>query len=514
MSATEITRSRSIGGPQGSPNGPRELTFRPVPKQEQFMKDTAAEILMSGTVGAGKSKIGCEKGYWLNLKYPGNRGLIVRKYFSDVLASTINQTLLEDVIPRSHIVDHNKGEHYLVHETGATDPSGDPVHSEIHYHGLDSGEKSVDALPKKIMSHAYGWIFVDEGTELNQDEWTALLTRLRFDGRQQNGYYYPVPEESQQIFTATNPAPPTHFMYERFMGSDPIADSSVYRMTLHENPGASDDYVNRMETQLSGIHYERLVEGKWKGAEGMVYEEYDPLVHLLHPDDLPAGWTIDRHSEFAATGEKCYWVSPPPDWQIYRAIDFGYTNPFVCQWWAKSPDDTLILFREIYRSQTRYEKQAEDIVDWTPRRVVKSFADHDAEGRETLNRAGVNTVNADKSVEDGIQAVKSRLALDDRNQADLYFMEGARVHRPDPALLLDGDGTPLKTVDEIASYRWDEDSKDEEPIKEYDHGMDAMRYLVYSLDGGINITSDEIERVKQIAEGFSNGKRQPSQSLW
>jgi phage terminase large subunit len=493
-------RTESIGGATASKNDKRELTFNPNEKQEKFIFDTSDQILMSGTVGAGKSRIGCEKGYILNTKYPGNRGLIVRKAFSDVRSSTINQTLLEEVIPDSHIIDHNKGEHVIEHLTGEIGPNGDPITSHIHYHGLDSGRTSADKLPKKIMSHEFGWIFVDEGTELSDDEWTGLLTRLRYDGRTQDGIYYPVP--IQQIFTATNPASPTHWMYGQFLRDGGERGTAVYQMSLHDNPGISKKYRQRMENQVSGIHYERLIEGKWVGAEGMIYDEYDPTEHLIHPTDLPGEWTIHRQSEFANTGERCYWAEPPANWQIYRTIDFGYTNPFVCQWWARSPDDTLVLFREKYESGKRYKEHAEEIREYTPdgRRVIKSTADHDAEGQETLNREGVSTVNAEKSILDGIQAVKKRLSFDDRGQADLYFMEGARVHKPDPDRHVEDE--TLKTVDEISGYVWDEDADDDEPVKEDDHGCDAMRYLVYTLDGGVDITADELKEWQTITEGF------------
>jgi hypothetical protein len=501
-----IERERSIGGARASEAGAREIEFSPTEKQEQFLLDASPEILMSGTVGAGKSKIGSEKGYMLNTKYPGNRGLIVRKAFFDVRSSTINQTLLggrRPVIPDSHIVDHNKGEHVIEHITGEFDPEGDPVTSEIHYHGLDSGRSSAGELPKKIMSHEFGWIFVDEGTELTEAEWTALLTRLRYDGKIQAGTYYPVP--INQMFTATNPAPKTHWMYGRFIRDGGMEGTSTYRMSLHENPGLSTDYRQRMENQLAGIHYERLVEGKWKGAEGMVYGEYDPLEHLLHPTDLPGEWTIHRQSVHSASDEAAYWAEPPADWRIYRAIDFGFTNPFVCQWWARSPDDTLVLFRELYRSNEIVEDHAKTIERLNPdnRRIVKTVADHDAEGRETLERHGVSTAPAEKAVFDGIQSVKRRLQFDDRGMADLYFMEGARVNPPDPDRLME-DKT-LKTVDEIGAYVWDEDSDgniEEEPVEEEDHGMDAMRYLVYTIDGGITISDEEREQWKDITKGF------------
>lgn len=470
-----------------------ELEFDPLPKQQQFLQSTADQVLLSGSFGAGKSRVGCEKGYMLNMMYPGNRGLIVRKHFSDVRTSTIEQTLLEEVIPESHIPEdgHNKGNHEIRHRTGRTDDNGDPIYSEIHYHGLDSGKNtSDDDLPRKIGSTAYAWIFVDEGTELSRGEWAQLQGRLRYDGKRQAGNFYSVP--FRQIFTATNPASPNHWMYETFFEKE---QGDLIRMNVEDNPYVADDYIARMEKNLSGMYYERYFKGKWIGAEGMIYDEWDPEIHMVDPEEMPPGWEIQREKEWddedATPG---VWIEPPESYRVYRAIDFGYNNPFVCQWWARSPDDDLYLFRELYQTEMLVEDAADRIEsltneDWI---LEQTFADHDAEGHEVLKRNGVYASNAKKDVSPGIQAVKSRLQPDDRGRPQLYVMNGARVHAPDQRLKL--DDKPLCTKDEIPSYSWKDDDKEDKPVKENDHGCDALRYLVYSIDNGASISRDEMEQ--------------------
>ena len=256
--------------------------FEPLPKQKEFLLSTADQVLLSGSFGAGKSRIGCEKGFMLNMMYPGNRGLIVRKHFSDVRSSTISQTLLEEVIPEEYIIDHNKGEHVIKHYTGVDNPKGDAVESEIHYHGLDSGRStSDDDLPRKIGSHAYGWIFVDEGTELTEGEWAQLVGRLRYTGKQSGGKYYTVP--FQQIFTATNPASPQHWMHRMFYDE---GNGDVVEMNVTDNPYIPEAQVERMRKTLSGMRYERYFEGKWVGTEGTIYKEWDGDRHRATPEDL------------------------------------------------------------------------------------------------------------------------------------------------------------------------------------------------------------------------------------
>lgn len=486
----------------------RDIPFQPLPIQRKFMLSTADQVLLSGSFGAGKSRVGCEKGFFLNLMYPGNRGLIIRKSLKDVKTSTINQTLLPEVIPRSHIPDsimiggdkikgHTKRENIIRHYTGTTDRNGDPVMSEIYYYGLESGRSARDDdLPEKIGSTAFGWIFVDEGTEIERGEWNQLYGRLRYKGKRQAGQLYEVP--FRQIFTATNPDSPQHWMYEHFQPDDPDKGAGeVYKMNLFDNPHLPDQYVENLEKNLSGMYYERYVKGEWVGAEGMVYDEYDPAKHLVGPENLPKAdsWQVHGQEEYD-NGEVSNYVTPPPDWRIYRTIDFGYQNPFVVQWWARSPGDKMVLFREIYRSQTIVEDHAKRILALDPDRNIElATADHDAEQVETLRRHGVETSPAKKDVEAGIQAVKSRMMLNDKGEPGLYFMRGARAHKPDTHLKL--NDRPLKTLDEIYSYEW-EDDDEEVPVKEDDHGMDAMRYLIYTLYGGPTMSQEDLEEYEEI----------------
>jgi len=305
----------------------RKKPFTPTPTQKEFLQSTKKQILMSGSFGAGKSRIGCEKGYLLNLKYPGNRGLIVRNAYTDVWSSTVDQTLLEEVIPESHIVEHNQTKHKITHFTGARGPDKEPITSEIQYHGLDSGGDGD--LPTKIGGQQYGWIFVDEGIEISKGAWVQLLGRLRYSGKEMNGRRYEIP--FRQIFTATNPASKVHWMYQWFFNSDKD-DAEVYRMTAHELakhvPQVPDDYVQTMESNFTGMYADRYIHGEWVAASGLVYNEYEPEVHYRPPEDLPGDWEADARIDHG--DHETVLATPPEGWRIYRSIDFGYRNPFVC----------------------------------------------------------------------------------------------------------------------------------------------------------------------------------------
>ena len=70
----------------------------------------------------------------------------------------------------------------------------------------------------------------------------------------------------------------------------------------------------------------------------------------------------------------------PRDWPRYLAIDFGYTNPFVCLWAAKDTDGRLFIYRQIYKTKTLVEDHAENyrrsvwLVSFTAQETTRSTA--------------------------------------------------------------------------------------------------------------------------------------------
>jgi len=484
---------------QQSQQEPQEQGISFSETQKEFMNYTGKQALLYGGFGGGKTRTGCERGYLLNMKYPGNRGLVVRSKSSDVKGSTIGQSMLEEVIPDSHIPDdpskgHNQTQRVIRHRTGTTTRFGEPVMSEIHYHGLDSsGSNSNDGLPRKISGMQFGWIFVDEATELSEQDWVQLLGRLRYDGKVVGDKKYTVP--FRQIWGATNPAGPNHWLHEKFFSeeaeNDP--DRGTFHLKAEDNPGVPQDYVEDMKANYSGVYYERYVLGNWVGTSDAIYDDFDRRKHVR---DLSGLQELDNGWEMSEL-DGIHHPIPPEDWKVFRSIDFGYPSPMVVQWWAKSPDDTFVMFREFYQSSTLVEDAAEMIKMYSEDlQVNQTFADPaQASDRETLQRNGVSSSKAKKDVWNGIQEVKGVLSKD-----KLYFYEDALVHRPDESL--DEDKKPNRTVDEIPGYEW-KDKADDRPKKEADHGCDSMRYCIYSVLGsGGHVSEDFMEEMEKM---FNDG---------
>jgi phage terminase large subunit len=421
------------------------------------------EIMVSGPAGTGKSRACMEKLHWCAEKYPGMRALIFRKRRVDVTESAL-VTWEDKVLPTGHPALGNvqrQGRHSYTYPNGSIVVVG----------GLDD--------PGKVMSTEYDLAFAQEARELDEGDWESVSIRCR------NGKM-----PYQQLIGDTNPDGPHHWIKRRaaagtlrLLESRHEDNPAMFDRRRGEWTAAGRAYLARLD-ELTGVRRDRLRRGLWTQAEGLVYDAYDPATHVIEP--------------FAV----------PRDWPRYWSVDFGFTNPFVCQWWAADPDGRLHLYREIYRTGRLVEDHARHMLelvgmpdggagDWSealeprPRAVV---CDHDAEDRATLTRyLRMGTVPAIKDVSPGLQAVAGRLRVAGDGRPRLVQFRGALVERD---RTLYEAHRPTCTAEEWESYIWDTGTgrkQGEAPAKRDDHGMDATRYVVMFADraAGLAYTAAE-----------------------
>jgi phage terminase large subunit len=266
-----------------------------------------------------------------------------------------------------------------------------------------------------------------------------------------------------------NPDAPTHFLNQR------MNEGTTKRiLSRHEdNPflwdiktndwtEAGRNYIFNVLGGLTGVRLARYRYGIWAASEGTVFEgSYDRAKNVIPRFKIPM------------------------EWPRYMSLDFGYVHPFVAKWYAEDPDGRLYCYREIYHTKKLVEEHAKQIKhlsrwgqpdgDPLPREI---YADHDAEGRAVFQRhTGLYTVAAHKAVTEGIQAMATRLQPAGDGKPRLMYFEDCLVER-DPELVK--LKKPTCTIEEFDAYVWDTrqgQKKGEIPVKEFDHGIDADRYL-------------------------------------
>jgi PBSX family phage terminase large subunit len=412
-----------------------------------------SEIVVSGPAGTGKSVGGLTKLHLAAMKYKGFRGLLLRKTAASLGASTLE-------VWRKHVAVASLGVGDVEYYGGST---AEPPQYRYRRNGSAIVIGGMDK-PSKIMSSAYDIAVLDEGTEFFVQDWEAVTTRLRAGNMPYS-----------QAILMCNPDAEHHWIYQRAQ-----ADGMTMLESRHEdNPAYFDNageltpagaaYLAKLD-RLTGVRYQRLRKGLWVAAEGLIYEDWNPAIHLV--DALPPG------SE---------------DWVRWWSVDFGHTNPFVLQCWAEDGDGRLWLYREIYMTKRLVEDHARQILrivcpdgQWIEPRPRAIICDHDAEDRATLERhLGMSTVAANKAVSPGIQAFQARLRKADDGRPRVYVVRDSLVER-DPALA--EAGLPTCFVEEITGYVWakglDGKPAKEQPEKKNDHAQDAARYLGAERDLG------------------------------
>lgn len=403
-----------------------ELTFTPYGAARDLFADRSPEVLITGAAGTGKSRASLEKLHLLASKHPKSRHLMVRNT-RDSLTQSAMVTYGQKVL---HPLD---GVHFFVTNQEYRYPNG----SIIAVAGMDN--------PSKVLSSEWDTAYVMQAEELSLDAWEVILGRLR-NGR--------VPY--QQLFGDANPASTEHWLYRRM-----VRGMVTFLWSVHEdNPELFDpatgeptpfgrEYIGKLD-RLTGFRKERLRYGRWVGAEGLVYADFD-AVTMVRVVDI-AGWPAR-----------------------VLGVDVGTRNPTAILRIAGSGDDRTHVAGELYRAGMTSEEIVTEIEDAADEFNAESIEiDPSASGYILqLERDGypVNKANNDRRF--GIAAVHEAIDAGltvDPSCRGLIAEFGLYAYPP-------GTQTALGVAEDGETR---EDGKDD-PVKKNDHALDALRYGVVGM---------------------------------
>ncbi len=211
-----------------------------------------------------------------------------------------------------------------------------------------------------------------------------------------------------------------------------------------------DDCITMMR-RASRAGWESEMLCKRPSLQNVVFDEFDPAVCVRQID---------------------YDANLP----VYRSLDFGFANPFVCLWIQVDEEGTVRVADEYVRSRATIDIHAAEIKSRTPGgegRVAATFCDpagtgvNDVTGTSAvreLRSAGVAVRYSRSGIAEGIELVrravragdgKSRLIISPRCQRLIEAMQC--YHYPDSSA---GTASELPLKDGV-----------------YDHPIDALRYF-------------------------------------
>ena len=241
------------------------------------------------------------------------------------------------------------------------------------------------------------------------------------------------------VLVTTNPDSIHHHLYKNWVQSRHV---NSFEFELNDNPFVSSD-PGYLQTQLDMYHgpaRERMVFGKWVAAEGVVY----PYIPISEPPaEEPERYIVG--ADYAHSG-------------ITHAVligDYGDTQYVLREWrWhgqRQGIKNDVQLAESIKRDMCGGIKPSLIVSDPSAPNFRKSL-------EFVFN---MKAYKAENAVAEGIQYV--RKAFEDQT---LIIAPGCN-----------------ELLRELHMYRWDEKAALlglDRPVKQDDHGADALRYGVYS----------------------------------
>ncbi len=245
-----------------------------------------------------------------------------------------------------------------------------------------------------------------------------------------------------------NPENPLHWFRQEWILKAPQRNALHLHFLMDDNPGLDASTRERYKNMYSGIFYQRYILGQWVMSEGLIYDMFSQSENIYRTPPVA----------MKAVSTRCI------------ACDYGTTNPTV--FLDIYDDGEHIRVEREYRWDSRKEHRqktdeeyANDFMefmgkDWCAVLVDPSAASFIA----ALRQRGVYVMEAKNDVIDGIRKTGSLLA-----RRKILINE-----------------TCSGLIDELGTYLWDEKAAlhgEERPVKQQDHGPDALRYYINSLPG-------------------------------
>lgn len=276
----------------------------------------------------------------------------------------------------------------------------------------------------KIRGASIKYCYGDEVADWSEEVFALLKSRL---------------DKEHSCFDGTyNPQYPNHWL-KKFLDSNADIFSQVY--TIDDNPFLPPSFVENLKKEYAGtVFYDRYILGKWTLAEGLVYPMF---------------------------GDSCIVQDIPDTGDYYISIDYGTHNPFSAGLWCVTKTEAARIGEYYYCGrEERKEKTPEEYYS-----DVKRLAS----GRD------IKCLIVDPSADAFIATVKKhhefkvRGAVNDvlpgiQTTAEMIASGKLKIHE-----------SCEDAIREFGLYRWDEKAESDRVVKENDHAMDEIRYMVMTV---------------------------------
>lgn len=307
---------------------------------------------------------------------------------------------------------------------------------------ISGGGKAGDE--KLIKGNTYGTAYITEANECSKTFIQEVFDRT-------------LSSPNRKIFHDLNPKAEAHWYYkdvlnfhEEKLKANPKYGLNYGHFTIADNMSISADQLRAVLATYDrkSVWYARDILGQRKMAEGLIYDMMDTTANTYRPQDAPVGF-----KSLSTRTITC---------------DYGTTNPTV--YLDVYDDGEKVRVHREYRWDSREEHRqktdeeyADDFMEFMGKDPCAAIVDPAAASFITaLRQRGVYVMEGNNDVLNGIRKCSTLLSNRD--------------------LLISTDCDGL--LDELGTYRWDDKAAlmgVDKPIKQQDHGPDALRYYINSL---------------------------------
>lgn len=282
--------------------------------------------------------------------------------------------------------------------------------------------------------------YCDELTLFSESFFTMLLSRLS--------------EKGAKLFATTNPDSPYHWLKKKYIDRTSELDMLVESFLLTDNTFLDKSYVDSLKKEYTGIYYDRFILGRWKAAEGIIYQSFanNPEEYLLDEID-------PQEIAFATIG-----------------VDFGgnkSAHAFVLSGFTHNMDKIVIL-DELYINEQISPKRLEDLfIDFTVKSKSK-FRVYDAycDNAETTLINGLKNAVWEKGV-----AIDIRNACKNPITQRIRFVSSMMSHG---RFFLLKKCTHL--IEALSSAVWDSSQPNDHRLDNGSINVDSLDAMEYSIE--------------------------------
>ena len=260
--------------------------------------------------------------------------------------------------------------------------------------------------------------------------------------------------EGSKMWFNCNPGGPLHWFKTEWIDKRERKGLLYLHFTMDDNLSLTEEIKARYRSLYAGVFYLRYIKGLWAVAEGLIYTMFS---------------------------EECTYSSLashiPNTAQKMIAVDYGTTNP--CVFLETWDDGKTIWVEREYRWDSRSEEAQRS---GRSQKTDKEYADDMADFMG-IRPEDQCTIIVDPSAASFIQELRSRGWV--VKPADNEVLDGIRkvsTMLASGRLRINRRCTGLCA--EMQAYVWDDKAQErgeEKPVKQKDHGPDALRYRINAL---------------------------------